>query len=81
MYIFSGCYDGHMYKIEVENGAICWSFKTEDMIKSKAVVAMGESLFFGSYDKYLYSINNKVSIFKYYYLLITIEETLGGITK
>lgn len=54
--LISGCYDGKLYKIRINGGIVVWEFTTGDMVKCTAVVHENKVIF-GSYDKYVYAVN------------------------
>lgn len=62
MFNVVGCYDCHLYCIEIKTGTIKWKLKTDGEIKSSPVISSQNIAYFGSRDKYLYAVNVDVSL-------------------
>lgn len=59
-----GCNDGNIYCIIIDSGTIFWTFSTGSSVKSTPMLTFDKGkIIFGSYDKYLYCLNVKVSVF------------------
>ncbi|CAL1277469.1 unnamed protein product, partial [Larinioides sclopetarius] len=58
-YVFVGCYDHHLYCMNVKDGNILWFFSTGAEIKSSPVVSSQNAVFIGSHDKHIYAINGE----------------------
>ncbi|GBM72873.1 Beta-alanine-activating enzyme [Araneus ventricosus] len=58
-YVFVGCYDHHLYCLNVKDGNILWLFSTGAEVKSSPVVSSQNSVFIGSHDKHIYAINGE----------------------
>ncbi|KAG8248869.1 hypothetical protein J6590_032442 [Homalodisca vitripennis] len=50
-----GCYDGKVYCVNMTNGGILWSYKTNAMVKAIPLL-VGETWVFGSYDYNVYCL-------------------------
>ncbi|XP_055949086.1 beta-alanine-activating enzyme-like isoform X2 [Argiope bruennichi] len=58
-YVYVGCYDHHLYCLNVKDGSILWLFSSTAEIKSSPVVSSQNTVFVGSHDKHLYAINGE----------------------
>ncbi|XP_014259189.1 acyl-CoA synthetase family member 4 [Cimex lectularius] len=58
---YIGCYDGCVYCIDLRLGTVIWKFHTSDIVKSTCVLHQGK-LYFGSYNKQIYCINEDGSL-------------------
>ena len=54
--VFVGSYDGSVYSLDAESGALLWSFPTGSTVHSSPAVADGK-VFVGSYDGKIYSLD------------------------
>lgn len=56
-YIYIGSPDYYMYALNVANGSVVWSFKTDGIIDGSPV-AYGGNVIFGSADNYVYCVDS-----------------------
>lgn len=55
---YFGCFDNHLYCIEVLTGQIVWQYKTDNIVYATPIIK-GNDIFFGSLDKYFYHLDSK----------------------
>ncbi|XP_044749095.1 beta-alanine-activating enzyme isoform X2 [Coccinella septempunctata] len=56
-FLYFGCFDGHLYCINLDDYNVSWSYRTENSIKCKPSFCLNNgALVFGSYDKHIHCI-------------------------
>lgn len=64
-FILIGCFNGSVYCIDYLRNTTVWEFLTGGPVVNSPCYCKNESaVVFGSYDKYIYCISNKVSIYQ-----------------
>lgn len=64
--LFSGCYDGNVYSVDVACGSIMWRLRTEAMVKGIPFL-IDDTWIFGSYDYHVYCVKVWVRYVYYQY--------------
>jgi outer membrane protein assembly factor BamB len=55
--VFFGADDRNLYKIDLVNGTLLWTYPAGDVIKGSPAV-LGPRVYFGSYDGYIYALDD-----------------------
>ncbi|CAH0771842.1 unnamed protein product [Bemisia tabaci] len=61
---YIGCFDGRFCKINNLTGKIIWCFKSQSLIKSRAL-QVAQTVYFASYDLYLYCLGQETGNLKW----------------
>jgi outer membrane protein assembly factor BamB len=62
--VYIGCHDYNLYAINIIDGKVKWTYKTNGLIKSSPLEYRG-MVYVGSYDKYLYAIDSATGTLKW----------------
>jgi outer membrane protein assembly factor BamB len=64
-YLFLGCGKGGMYKLNVENGAVIWSFQNINGFVQAQPCVTAEEVIFGAWDRHLYCLDKQTGRLKW----------------